>query len=421
MSERKNIIKQSNSFKTKQLLNSSNSLKKNYSNSPYNLKTDHSATAFGMLQLKKELEDPNNERLKDSITSIMKINYNINEMSKSFDKIKLTKIQEENQIKSLMKPNSFNTSYEYTSYLKGLNDIVALFLSSAKPIKKSKTTNMSPSVPLSTTSKDIIEKLESLYQVLGHDSYCSLLYLYEKHCEYGKTFTNFNLDYSQFCILLTKNNLYLPKITKEKCEIIYNRVKQVSKAITFDSFIDILNEMCKEILPKESNWLKRLKFYYSAYISKAPCIKKTMFGKELDRFYFMLETEDINNEIGKLLPSLYSEYLNNIIGDLRYGEVIDSIGLITLCKKKQIIPVFMSGKEVMEILNFAKNKKKRLFPSIYFNFLVFCEVICLIALYSYGKYYREEIKKNNRNEKSKTHSSKAEQIEIFIKFILEKE
>ncbi len=56
-----------------------------------------------------------------------------------------------------------------------------------------------------------------------------LIRIFEKYCFFGKTNTNFLMDFSQFSNFMSQNNLYDKSITKVNSELIFNKVKNTNK------------------------------------------------------------------------------------------------------------------------------------------------------------------------------------------------
>ena len=71
--------------------------------------------------------------------------------------------------------------------------------------------------------------LETLYCHLGHEVYTKIMSLFEKYCFFGRTFTNFNMDYTQFNNLFTQNNIYDEVLTKSQSDVIFNKVRNLNK------------------------------------------------------------------------------------------------------------------------------------------------------------------------------------------------
>ena len=90
----------------------------------------------------------------------------------------------------------------------------------------SNKTNLSDSL---NNLNNLISALEKIYSNLGHEIYTRLIKIYEKYCFFGKTNTNFNLDYSQFSKFMVQNEIYDKYLTKTETDIIFNKVKSIHK------------------------------------------------------------------------------------------------------------------------------------------------------------------------------------------------
>jgi hypothetical protein len=71
--------------------------------------------------------------------------------------------------------------------------------------------------------------LDNLYSNLGHEVYTKLINVFEKYCFYGKTYTNFSMDYSQFSSFMSQNKVYDKQITKTQSELVFNKVRNSNK------------------------------------------------------------------------------------------------------------------------------------------------------------------------------------------------
>ena len=94
------------------------------------------------------------------------------------------------------------------------------------------------------------------------------------------------------------------------------------------------------------------------------------------------------------------------------GECMDVQNFIIFAKENEIIPIFLSAKESINIINFVRYKKKSLIPNIYFDFCSFVEIISLIAIQSYEKF--------NFENKESTSLDARERIKIFLKYLRDK-
>jgi hypothetical protein len=71
--------------------------------------------------------------------------------------------------------------------------------------------------------------LEKIYINLGHEMYTKIIRVFEKYCLFGKTNTNFNMDYSQFNTFMSQNLIYDDFLTKSATDVIFNKVKNFNK------------------------------------------------------------------------------------------------------------------------------------------------------------------------------------------------
>ena len=118
--------------------------------------------------------------------------------------------------------------------------------------------------------------------------------------------------------------------------------------------------------------------------------------------------------------------------------------LIKIAQDKKIVPVFLSSKEIIYIMNYIKCQRKQLFPKDECDFLLFIETICIASLKSFDKYLEEGGETNfggnesgdeenlqlrkiiitasmiNKEEKDKKYIDNDERLEIFINSILQK-
>ena len=93
------------------------------------------------------------------------------------------------------------------------------------------------------------------------------------------------------------------------------------------------------------------------------------------------------------MPSLSKFFQKYKFLDLRVTECISTEGFIKMCKDLTIIPVFLSAKEILNIINYVKYHKKALFPTENIIFCCFCEVLCLVGFQSFNKYSKEDNQK----------------------------
>lgn len=182
--------------------------------------------------------------------------------------------------------------------------------------------------------------------------------------------------------------------------------------INFEDFIKILTEFARKEFSWEKDHFRAFKYFINKRINHFTCLERTYQEKNMERFFFFLEYEDYQVEIKKFFPVLKRTYLKYKHADLRIADCISSDGFIKMCKEVTIIPVFMSSKEVLDIVNYVKYHKKSLFPTGNISFCSFCEVLCLIAFQSFDKYSQEEHQKR--------YVDHIDKLKIFLKFLTDK-
>jgi hypothetical protein len=113
----------------------------------------------------------------------------------------------------------------------------------------------------------------------------------------------------------------------------------------------ILIEFSKLVYPWEKDFIKSFNYFVNNYIQHIACLTKTEEDKNLERWFFFLEIEEFVNEIKKNLPHLHKLFLKNKVKDLKLGECIDTTSFIKMSKEIKLIPVFLSTKEVVNVMN----------------------------------------------------------------------
>jgi hypothetical protein len=98
----------------------------------------------------------------------------------------------------------------------------------------SNAASISPSKQRSSVpTKEACNMLENFYSKLGHEIYSKLMNIFEKYCLYGKTHTNFHLDFQQFSHFTSQNEIYNETISRAQGEFIFNRVRKENKCKKF--------------------------------------------------------------------------------------------------------------------------------------------------------------------------------------------
>lgn len=386
-------------------------------------------------QIQKELDDPNNEMIKDSLSNIITLKRTIQSLTQDFEKLKETKVKVHKEVEEKTSVINSNMSihYKYIPYFKGLQPLIEDFL--AKKIKNYQEIKNKSVVYLEKNANFF----EQLYQAVGHDIYTKILKLFESYCLFGKSYTNFTMEYSQFCSLFLQNKLYDFTMSKSELEVIYNRIKKktIDKNVTFIEFLYILNEISKHLYKWENNDLFRIRYLINNHFSNLPCLTKTLQEKKFDRWYFLLESEPIKNIVKEYLPFLFDWFYKNADS---FKYILEIEIFMKMIQEKKIVPVFLSNKEVMGIYNFVKYQKKNLSPTNIFDFVTFVETICIISLLSSDKYIEEggrmqnqlinendndndiEIKKENNPPQLKISKQVevSERLRIFLNFLTQK-
>lgn len=206
------------------------------------------------------------------------------------------------------------------------------------------------------STADSRNRFEVYYKLLGHEVYTKLLTVFEKFCFYGKTFTNFTMDYSQFVSFLVKNDILNKQLTKTQAELVFNKVRKNSKcklkltlAIRFQEFFSLLAEFGKLYYPWEKDELKCLNYFVSRHLRTLPSFQKGSEEKLLERWYFFLEAPEFCGEVRKHLLNLHRLFLRHKERDLKLGETTCTANFLKMCKELKVVPVFQSAKEIISV------------------------------------------------------------------------
>lgn len=382
-------------------------------------------------QLLKEMESPNNNYVKNDLNNLFNIRNEIINLREYFEGINPQQLEEISKINELEEEikKEYNSTYEFTPYFNGLKDLVDEYYKKNNII-----------------IKEINEKYlnyEKIYNSLGHETYNKILRLFEKYCFYGRTFTNYKMEYSQFVAMHIENNLYELTLPKGDIEIIYNKIKKnqgENKDVSFEDFIYILQEISKHLYEWEEDPIMRLKYLINNNYINLPALIITNNDKKLQRWFYILTTKEIKNVLKKYIGRIYALFL-------RYCDTRKKVSIqnfIKIVQDKKIVPVFLSSKEIISIMNYIKYQRKQLVPKGDCDFLLFIETICIASLKSFDKYLEEGgetdvgNKENNddenqqlrkiiinasmidKEEKDKKYIDNDERLEIFINSILQK-
>lgn len=216
--------------------------------------------------------------------------------------------------------------------------------------------NYSPNKKLTSQNSVQNSALENLYYNLGHEVYTKLINIFEKYCFYGKTYTNFNMDYSQFSTFMSQNKICDKQLPKSQTELIFNKVRNNNKSICFEEFIVILIEFSKIVFPWEKNFVKSFTYFINKYILHIQCLNKSPEEKNMERWYFFLESDEFIKEIKKHMPMLHKIFIKYKVKDLKVNECINTSNFIKMSKEMTVIPVFLSAKEIISVRYFIDYK-----------------------------------------------------------------
>jgi len=188
-----------------------------------------------------------------------------------------------------------------------------------------------------------------IYNYIGHEAYIKLINAFEKFSVFGKTFSNMQMDYSQFTNFMTKNNLFCNEIKKYDVEIAFNKIRNNNKSVNFLEFLNVLIEIAKLEFPFENNKNKILNFFYNKRLIGCLSMQKTDEEKNFERWYFYLECSEIRKEVSKYLNLFYKFFNKYKVKDLKLGEVMDTNEMIKFGKDLTIIPTFLSSKDIVSV------------------------------------------------------------------------
>lgn len=377
----------------------SKGLKKNLLKKQYELSDE---------QLIKEIEDPNNTYVKDDLNNLFQIRNEIISLREYFENIHPKQLEEIEKINDLEEEikKEYNSTYEFTPYFNGLKEVVDEYYKKNNIIIKE--------------INEKYENYERIYNSLGHETYNRILRLFEKYCYYGRTFTNYKMEYSQFVAMHIDNNLYELTLPKGDIEVIYNKIKNnigENKDVSFEDFFFILQEISKHLYEWENDPNMRLKYLINNNYVGLPALVISKNDKKLQRWFYLLSTKELKNVVKKYIGRIYALFLKYC--DNRKKLSIQNY--IKIVQDKKLVPVFLSSKEVIYILNYIKYQRKQLVPKGECDFLLFIESICIVSLKSFDKYLEEggesDINNNENNEEEKDDNKQLRKIYITSSMI----
>ena len=398
----KNIKNKTFKTKAKNILSNKNNNKNKNINSPVKsnteLETNKNQKKIPKDTLIQEYENSNNKKIKSEIAQFILIDSEIKKLQPTYDELYIKMKEDEKIINDLNKElGNLKSKYKYSPYLLGIEEFINIFF---------KQNNIKYK-PKKLIFKNNLVNIEKIYNILGHETYLKMLRLYEKYCLFGKSFTNYKMDYSQLVEMFLQNKFY--EITLPKCdiEVIFKKIKMSrgeNKEVNFEDFLYIFIEIAKYLYEWEDNEYIRVKYLINNNLDLS-CLKKTLKDKKFERWYYLLETREIRNVIKKYLDKLYSIF-NKYARDTCYIKIEN---FINICQEMSLIPIFQSTKEMVEIVSNTNYKKLFMNPTTEINFITFVEVICIASLFSYDQYF-ENLKKNNRKNKNIKKREKKDEV-----------
>lgn len=100
----------------------------------------------------------------------------------------------------------------------------------------------------------------------------------------------------------------------------------------------------------ETNPIRSLTYFINKYIVNISCLQKTEEERNMERFYYFLENEEFKKEIKKHFSYLYKIFLKYKVKDLKVGDFTDTTNFLKMSKDLEIIPVFLSAKEIILVI-----------------------------------------------------------------------
>ena len=171
---------------------------------------------------------------------------------------------------------------------------------------------------------------------------------------------------------MVQNEIYDKFLTKTETDIIFNKVKSIHKckkyfiikfnlkyflkllAICFEDFLMILIEFSKIVYPWEQNYMKSLSYFVNKYTLNIQCLKKTPEENIMERWYSFLENDEFSAEVKKHLSNFYKTFKKYKVKDLKVSECINITEFLKMGKDLNLIPVFLSTKDVINVSDYFK-------------------------------------------------------------------
>ena len=114
----------------------------------------------------------------------------------------------------------------------------------------------------------------------------------------------------------------------------------------------ILIEFSKIVYPWEKNYMKGLSYFVNKLTLNIQCLNKSPEENIMERWYSFLENDELSTEVKKHLSNYYKTFKKYRVKDLKVSECINIAEFLKMGKDLNIIPVFLSTKEVINVSNY---------------------------------------------------------------------
>ena len=118
----------------------------------------------------------------------------------------------------------------------------------------------------------------------------------------------------------------------------------------------MIMEFSKLLYPWEQNYVKSFSYYVHKFLVGIPCEERSTEEKNTERWYFYFENENFKTEVKQNIGKLYRVFNKYKVKDLKISECICTTDFIKMCKDIEIIPLFLTTKDVINV-KFKIDKK----------------------------------------------------------------
>ncbi len=108
-------------------------------------------------------------------------------------------------------------------------------------------------------------------------------------------------------------------------------------------------ELSKMVYPWEQNFIKSFSYFVHKYLVKIPCLERTTEEKNTERWYSFLEHDGFRAEVKLHISKLYKLFVKYKVKDLKVSECISINDFIKMTKDLEVIPVFLSTKDIINV------------------------------------------------------------------------